>query len=601
MALPASAQRPLRRAGLLAAVVLLAATALLLLLRMPSTSSDDAYISYRYAWNLVHGHGLTWNRHQAPVEGYSNLLWTLWVAVGIQVGAAAAAWAEWSGVACSVGAALAAGAAVLTVGASRWAAAATVVLCASSSIAASWAKGGLEGPMLAFLLTAGLWRALAERAAADRGAPQTQWSLLLFGLASITHVEGPLYLAIPVALRLADARRRPLVWADARRLAWLCAPAAGQLLLRLGYYGDPLPNTLYAKGLGAEDPLRIIGLRYLLAGLTYDPYQALIWLGGGALALSTGRGALLLPALAVGAFVLVANGDTFAAFRFLAPGVPSLVAAGIAGLDVAIGRIVARPPRALARLLVLLLVVGAIATEVRPGRTRLSVHPKQLAGELHRDPDRSLGASLSLLAPPWATVAPRPWSLLAESVRARKPEAVPWFLAWLIENLPEGASFYFEDVGVVGYALTQHDLLDGRGLNWAAAARLRAQTDGSDPRVLRFKQEFFAAAPVAVFLPCDNGISLNEGMRHVVADPRFRSAYRMVAQGPYFGTGQVCLVVSGGPPPLDPGVAIWRYARLARLLPGAYDWDRRRVALAQGAAAASEAPFATGALPAILR
>jgi hypothetical protein len=584
-----------------AATLLLAAVAALLLMRLPAITRDDAYISYRYAWNLVHGHGLTWNRNQAPVEGYSNLLWTLWVALGIQLGVVAATWAKVWGVACFVGAALAAGAAVITMGASRWAAVAAVLLCGSSSIAASWSEGGLEGPLLAFLLTAGLWRALAERQAADRGESGIHWSVPLFGLAAITHVEGPLYLGIPVLLRLIDARHRPLGWADARRLAWLCAPAAAQLLLRLGYYGDPLPNTLHAKGLGAEDPLRIIGLRYLLAGLTSDPYQAVIWLGGGALALATGRGALLLPAAATCFFILVANGDTFSGFRFLAPGVPSLVAAGIAGLDVAAQRIGARSLRLTARLLILALVVGTIATELRPGRTSLSVHPKQLAGQLHQDPDRTLSESLTLLAPPWATVAPRPWSLLAESLRAQKPEAIPWFLAWLIENLPEGASFYFEDVGVVGYALTQHDLLDGRGLNWAAAARLRTQSDGGDPRVARFKAEFFAADPLAVLLPCDNSITLNEGMRHIVADPRFRAAYRMVAQGPYFGTGQVCLIVKGWPQPLDPAVAIWRYERLERMLPGAYDWDRRRVALAQGVAANSEAPYVTGTLPAILR
>lgn len=42
--------------------------------------SDDAMISMRYARNLVDGHGLVWNPGDAPVEGYSNLLWTLWMA-----------------------------------------------------------------------------------------------------------------------------------------------------------------------------------------------------------------------------------------------------------------------------------------------------------------------------------------------------------------------------------------------------------------------------------------------------------------------------------------------------------------------------------------
>src|SRR2546423_9171815 len=42
---------------------------------------DDAMISMRYGRNLAEGHGLVWNPGQAPVEGYTNLLWTLWMAV----------------------------------------------------------------------------------------------------------------------------------------------------------------------------------------------------------------------------------------------------------------------------------------------------------------------------------------------------------------------------------------------------------------------------------------------------------------------------------------------------------------------------------------
>nr|HNH96503.1 hypothetical protein [Microthrixaceae bacterium] len=36
---------------------------------------DDAFISFRYAKNLVDGNGLVFNPGQ-PVEGYTNFLWT---------------------------------------------------------------------------------------------------------------------------------------------------------------------------------------------------------------------------------------------------------------------------------------------------------------------------------------------------------------------------------------------------------------------------------------------------------------------------------------------------------------------------------------------
>src|SRR5947207_9391980 len=37
---------------------------------------DDAFISFRYADNFVHGYGLVWNPGER-VEGYTNFLWTL--------------------------------------------------------------------------------------------------------------------------------------------------------------------------------------------------------------------------------------------------------------------------------------------------------------------------------------------------------------------------------------------------------------------------------------------------------------------------------------------------------------------------------------------
>ena len=40
---------------------------------------EDAMISMRYARNFATGNGLNWNAGEAPVEGYTNLLWTLWM------------------------------------------------------------------------------------------------------------------------------------------------------------------------------------------------------------------------------------------------------------------------------------------------------------------------------------------------------------------------------------------------------------------------------------------------------------------------------------------------------------------------------------------
>jgi hypothetical protein len=47
-------------------------------------ASEDAYITYRYAWNLANGNGLEYNPHER-VLGFSSPLWTLWSALGIKL------------------------------------------------------------------------------------------------------------------------------------------------------------------------------------------------------------------------------------------------------------------------------------------------------------------------------------------------------------------------------------------------------------------------------------------------------------------------------------------------------------------------------------
>jgi hypothetical protein len=42
---------------------------------------EDAMISMRYARHLAHGHGLVWNVGEPPIEGFTNLLWVLWMSV----------------------------------------------------------------------------------------------------------------------------------------------------------------------------------------------------------------------------------------------------------------------------------------------------------------------------------------------------------------------------------------------------------------------------------------------------------------------------------------------------------------------------------------
>jgi hypothetical protein len=47
---------------------------------------DDSFISYRYSKNLAAGYGITWNRFEPPVEGYTNFLLVVALAPCIALG-----------------------------------------------------------------------------------------------------------------------------------------------------------------------------------------------------------------------------------------------------------------------------------------------------------------------------------------------------------------------------------------------------------------------------------------------------------------------------------------------------------------------------------
>src|SRR5262249_37180171 len=47
---------------------------------------EDAMISMRYAEHVARGHGWTWNVGEPPIEGFTNLLWVMWMSVAHTLG-----------------------------------------------------------------------------------------------------------------------------------------------------------------------------------------------------------------------------------------------------------------------------------------------------------------------------------------------------------------------------------------------------------------------------------------------------------------------------------------------------------------------------------
>jgi len=250
---------------------------------------DDAFISFRYADNLTHGLGLVFNAGER-VEGYSNFLWTLGIALGMRAGIAPERWSIVWGVVFYV-ATLALLLLDHLIGPTSKLAAAPEdrtrrsgppLACLLAAVHNDWqqyATGGLETAFFTFILTAGYL--LGVRA---RGVLGLAGSGLALALAALTRPDGVLF--VPLMGLYVLWTRRPRVasataFGGAFLIVWL--PYA---IWKTVYYGEFLPNTYYAKS--AYLPWYEQGWHY--ASLYFQRYWVL------ALALPVAAGVLVVRA-----------------------------------------------------------------------------------------------------------------------------------------------------------------------------------------------------------------------------------------------------------------------------------------------------------------
>lgn len=286
--------------------------------------ADDALISLRYAQRLAAGQGLTWNNGEW-VEGYSNLLWVL-----------CAAALKWLGVdlitavrALGVVSTISAIAAIVYAHLPRTVLNATLLVIALlflvlSAPIAVWSIGGMEQPVVAGLLA---WavvlcdRVLGKSA---RGIAALLLPGCLLALLSITRLDGVIFTwALIVALFLIEGLSvKSLIRAIALGFLPLIF-VAGQLVLRLAYYGEWVPNTALVKFVPSSTH-SVGGFAYLRDGaIAISPLiiaacvSAVISLKRNFRRSSTIL--ILCPLVVWAAYVVLIGGDIFPAWRHFVP------------------------------------------------------------------------------------------------------------------------------------------------------------------------------------------------------------------------------------------------------------------------------------------
>ena len=288
---------------------------------------DDAFISFRYARNLATGHGLVWNPGER-VEGYTNFLWTLLLAVPAALGLDQPQAAFAIGLACFAGTLWTVFRLARVLGCTPVWAALVVLMLGTNFTFSSYATSGLETQLQALTIAANLLVLFRIARGEIAGRRVMIGTSLLLAAACLTRLDSVLLLA-PVGL-YAVSRMALRHESRAVALAWLLLPGAAigvaWFAWKHAYYGDVLPNTFVAK---LPDASAAYGLRFVAAFfLSYWLWPfALLALGGTRTLWRRRRiepPLLLITCALWVAYIVVAGGD-FMEFRMFVPILPLMM------------------------------------------------------------------------------------------------------------------------------------------------------------------------------------------------------------------------------------------------------------------------------------
>ena len=324
---------------------------------------DDAFISLRYAMNLVEHRELAWNIGER-VEGFTNLLHLLTAAMLIAAGLEPIAALRLIGLLSVLVILIAFERStrhLSSLPAGPWARAAGAFLLLASSPMALWALGGLEAPMLSALFALAFWPLIASlnRPALSVGRFLSAGALLAAAFAVRPDaVIVTAAAALAVALR-SPAGRRVGLPAAALLLAPTILLGIGLTLWRLHMFGDVVPNTFHAKT-GIELGARWrSGVIYLVRSAPSVPLVLLAVLS--LIRRNPAEHRILLPATAgligYGSYVVWAGGDHMPGARLLVPVLPLAALA----LALGVGRLARREALAWAALAVFVSTASALS------------------------------------------------------------------------------------------------------------------------------------------------------------------------------------------------------------------------------------------------
>ena len=445
---------------------------------------DDAFISFRYAANLVDGHGLVFNVGER-VEGYTNFLWVIFLAFGKWLGFDIPALARGLGYFFSLatlGSIVVFGKTVF--GLDRFGTATAIVMLGTCAVFSAWGGSGMEVSMLSFLILS----SVGAYCIANAGKNQKLWYIvtgLTLSLVCMTRPDGVLLVFVLFGNGLFTLKGRK----TSRAIWWMILTFVtifgSYFAWRYSYYGFLLPNTFYAK-VGTTQAQLVRGLIYVGQFVwAVWPLLALAMLA----VLRQWRRLTSVVTLCVAyvviqtVYVILVGGDIMPAFRFFAPILPLLVIlAGIGVNSIMVPRWIAA------------VVIVAVC-----GYNVLQMYTSpQIAGHIERDRVAFEGKEVGL----WLKAHVPPGTLIATNTAG----SIPYY-----SELPTIDMLGLNDVHIA------HRQMPDMGTGDAG----HEKTDGAyilsrHPLIIQFHSSLGSALP------------WNVSDRQVYSQPEFRELYEGV-------------------------------------------------------------------------
>jgi peptidoglycan/LPS O-acetylase OafA/YrhL len=207
---------------------------------------EDAMISMRYARHVAAGHGFVWNVGEAPIEGFTNLLWVLWMSVAHALGLAESKISLFimlSGVAILLATGLVTAKIARKVTSSPWVPVAVLAATLFDYPLVFWTLRGMEVGALTLIVYTLLWLALENEE--ELSVPRTFAMGALTSMALLIRSDSVVPVGLITLYGFLSCSRR---WLFAGVIGGFAGAAVGgQTVFREAYFHESLPNTYFLK------------------------------------------------------------------------------------------------------------------------------------------------------------------------------------------------------------------------------------------------------------------------------------------------------------------------------------------------------------------